>query len=89
MQEAIQLAQEGGWGNWYDLDVYEVSDEPSIREDPDFWRCLGKQLGWEQSDKRYVYSGSKRNWITVWHRYINHLAEGKDAESFFISLLKK
>jgi hypothetical protein len=27
-----------------------------------------------------------KNWIMVWHRFIDHLAEGKDAESFFAAL---
>jgi hypothetical protein len=26
-------------------------------------------------------------WLIEWHRYIDHLSEGKDAESFFKSLL--
>jgi hypothetical protein len=25
-------------------------------------------------------------WIDHWHRFIDHLAEGKDAESFFASI---
>lgn len=28
-------------------------------------------------------------WKTVWHRFIDHLAEGKDAEEFFSNLLNK
>jgi hypothetical protein len=27
-------------------------------------------------------------WLYHWHRLIDHLAEGKDAESFFADLLK-
>lgn len=27
-------------------------------------------------------------WKAVWHKFIDHLAEGKDAESFFKNLLK-
>lgn len=32
------------------------------------------------------YAGYK-DWQEVWHQFINHLAEGKDAESFFKKLL--
>jgi hypothetical protein len=26
-------------------------------------------------------------WLTEWHRFIDHLAKGKDAESFFKELV--
>lgn len=29
----------------------------------------------------------KDEWLTNWHRFIDHLAEGKDANSFFSDLL--
>lgn len=30
----------------------------------------------------------EKKWLEHWHRFIDHLAEGKDAESFFDSLDK-
>jgi hypothetical protein len=48
---------------------------------PDFWQSLGKALGW-------ILEGhaGRKQWKEEWHRLIDHLAEGKTAESFFESL---
>lgn len=65
--------------------------------DPLFWMSLGKALGWR--DKDYVDAETHAGgivtrtynvwtWRSEWHRFIDHLAEGKDAESFFKSLSK-
>lgn len=35
--------------------------------------------------KNYVPT---KSWLYHWHHFIDHLAEGKDAESFFTDLLK-
>jgi hypothetical protein len=72
--------------------------------DPLFWQCLGKAMGEDiLPDKArvtmYQYDGVSKDPIevkvapmTVWraqmHHFIDHLAEGKDAESFFNDLLK-
>lgn len=29
-----------------------------------------------------------KNWLTKWHSFIDHLAEGKDIDSFFSNLIK-
>lgn len=55
--------------------------------DPLFWKSLGKAMEWENN----VYVEGKgirdvKEWKQQWHRFIDHLAEGKDAESFFESL---
>lgn len=50
--------------------------------DPLFWQALGKAMGWE------FRSDHKEPWKKEWHRFIDHLAEGKDVESFFKDLLK-
>lgn len=49
---------------------------------PSFWQALGKARGWGEGD------GSVKvwDWRGYWHRFIDHLAEGKDAESFFKDL---
>lgn len=50
---------------------------------------------WDNNKIRYRYPktyvtnlGASRNWEAVWHRFIDHLAEGKDAKSFFKELLE-
>lgn len=70
--------------------------------DPLFWQALGKSLGWgnsfgfiQTSDTGEISgwlesdsAGTVYQWQYHWHRFIDHLAEGKDAESFFKELIK-
>ena len=52
--------------------------------DPQFWQSLGKALGWAtqfDEDKGFNYQ-----WKDYWHKFIDHLADGKDIESFFKDL---
>lgn len=51
---------------------------------PDFWQALGKSMGWEAGIDTYPYKNVA--WIRKWHYFIDHLAEGKDIESFFEAL---
>lgn len=54
--------------------------------DPTFWQSLGKALGWGLTvDENH--SGPNEP-IEYWHNFIDHLAEGKDPDSFFQALLK-
>lgn len=83
MEEAIKLAIEGGFKTKY---LAEISDTLK----PLFWQSLGKALGWGR-----VYNplaGINTNmrpdaWKDEWHRFIDHLIAGHDAESFFTELL--
>lgn len=50
--------------------------------DPLFWQALGKARGWGDDPKYGVYT----EWRIHWHRFIDHLAEGKPAEDFFKDL---
>lgn len=52
---------------------------------PDFWQALGKTRGWEVHDV-VTSSAEYREWTGRWHRLIDHLAEGKDIESYFANL---
>ncbi len=65
--------------------------------DPLFWHALGKSLGWDKIDTQKAEmirksGGIPRNigyyTLQKWYSFIDHLAEGKDAESFFNELLK-
>lgn len=65
-----------------------------------WWQALGKARGWEQSDYACSFGSqhpqtstefrgmayATNSWREVWHRFIDHLAEGKDAERFFKNL---
>lgn len=74
VKETISKAIEGGWlevksaPGCYDLELAPLFLDPS------FWQSLGKALGWDE-DSIALNS--------YWHSFIDHLADGKDAESFF------
>lgn len=38
--------------------------------------------------KKYIELSPRNEWRRVWHRFIDHIASGGDAESFFNNLLK-
>jgi hypothetical protein len=53
--------------------------------DPYFWRALGLALRWheEVDTKCLIYD---QWWRQPWHRFIDHLADGKPPEAFFAPL---
>ncbi len=62
--------------------------------DPQFWKCLGKARGWheipmwQEPTGRYIHKTTRytSDWEHSWHRFLDHLATGADAESFFKNL---
>jgi hypothetical protein len=44
--------------------------------DPDFWKGLGRARAWQDTGA----------WLYHWHRFIDHVAFGKEVERFFSSL---
>lgn len=56
--------------------------------DPLFWQSLGKAMGWEDgiSEKDWNLGKGRMDWKKCWHRFIDKLAEGGTAESFFENL---
>lgn len=102
MEKAIKRAIEGGWrddlvqahadlhcdGNsecvskdFYNCDVID-NNRKNFLLDPLFWQALGRAEGWE--DNGY----EKPDWIYNWHQFIDHIAEGKDIDSYFNNLMK-
>jgi hypothetical protein len=88
IQEALTKAREGGYQHefkhhepglravvvgLYGFSTIQVDD---FFLDPDFWRALGRTLGWHY----------ERVWRGQWQRFIDHLAQGKTPESFFTHL---
>jgi hypothetical protein len=65
--------------------------------DLSFWQSLGKELGWngrwmvqiftDHDDQSATVDGAPR-WKYELHRFIDHLVEGKDAETYFTELLQ-
>ena len=108
MKNAIEKAIEGGWNkekfSAEHINLRVVNTETGSIDmpldcvflDPEFWRCLGKAMGWtiyavcmicDKTDCDHTF-GYKAKWVKEWHRFIDHLAEGRDTDSFFKELLK-
>lgn len=68
---------------------------PKVFLDPLFWQALGKARGWgiEGRDKTVTSLPGipqwdvKPFWVGRWHSFIDALASGGDAESFFKELV--
>ncbi len=88
MKDAITKAIEGG----YEPRGLEVIQCTTLHDeyydhyflDPLFWQALGKAMGWEKRNSSDLFP----EWHLQWRNFIDHLASGKDVESFFKELLK-
>lgn len=105
IEQAIKKAIEGGYkapccNRDIKLAEHLTENLNMVFLDPLFWQCLGKAMGWDGSgecncDMRegihhdQCPANDFKNWLYHWHRFIDHLAEGKDAESFFKELFEK
>lgn len=103
MEKAIKLAIEGGWDSsameWHGCQESITHDiwEKAVLS-PLFWQALGKSLGWAKSvdedgdinrePSSWQYRFGNPQWLWYQHKFIDHLAEGKDINSFFEELLK-
>lgn len=71
------------------LSLWDIVNQPL------FWQCLGKGMGWTL-EEHYPDSSCGRcmccpsvncqEWKYHWHALIDHLAEGKDITSYFEGL---
>ena len=69
-----------------------VAMKSDVFLEPGFWQALGRARRWTTDEDGKYWKGSlaewKANyWKTHWHSFIDHLAAGRDAESFFESVL--
>jgi hypothetical protein len=87
IQQAIRDAAEKGgyryrWWKVNDLGHTEGYNGLQLRAlpehfyDPDFWKALATARKWKDVNASRFH----------WHRFIDHLADGKDAESFLDAL---
>lgn len=91
IQEAIEKAIKGGY-----TPIEDSGNEYKILLDPEFWQCLGKEMGWKNNyyqivrspcndmPGRYAWTGPQ--YIYEMHCFIDHLADGKSIESYFTNL---
>lgn len=77
--------------------VRAKQDNSKTLIDPLFWQALGKQQEWPTNVCLTCGEPNEENccecctwiygWQYNWHRFIDHLASGNSAESFFDALL--
>ena len=65
-----------------------VAMKSDVFLDPAFWQALGRARRWTIDEDFKHWQGTvaewkARYWRTHWHNFIDHLAVGSDAESFF------
>ena len=85
-QAIRDAAEKGGYGYrwWKANDIehnegYNALPMRSLTEhlnDPNFWKALQKARSWQDSGA----------WLFNWHRFVDHIAFGKDVDSFFREL---
>lgn len=88
ISEAHEKAKQGGFKPRMSMQIWQI-----YLLDRDWWAALGKTMGWGEiclschnnvsfcCEKRY-----NENWLYHWHKFIDHLAEGKTAEDYFSKL---
>jgi hypothetical protein len=88
VQEALTKAREGGYQHAFKprapglravvirLHGFHAIHVDDFFLDPEFWRALGRTLGWQD----------ERVWKGQWQCFIDHLAQGNTPESFFATL---
>lgn len=102
MEKTLKKAIEGGYNIRAEHKLMFEGTISKMLLDPLFWQALGKACGWthkmiptafvefEDGDDEDTMLDwdSTEGWKFYWHRFIDHLAEGKDVESFFNDLIK-
>lgn len=94
MKEAIIRSVQAGykkdWMSQHDtpqLLAEYIMDSNDFLLDPLFWQALGKAEGWSDIPSDFYHCDT--HWQFQWHSFIDHLASGKDVDSFFTNLLAK
>lgn len=90
IQEVQNLAEKNG----FNIKAYQrVGDSDwidfkDVCLDKEFWQALGKAMGWEEKSGIFKEPGhfELAQWWVEWHRFIDHLAEGKTIEDYFNQL---
>lgn len=89
IEQAIRKAESAGWKQSLPTFILNTTiDTNNVFLDPDFWIALGKALGWRMLHDDSGLTPNENTWITHWHGLIDHLAAGKDAESYFKEILQ-
>jgi|SRR6185369_5974388 len=96
IEKAIQLAVENGWNSeecQVPIGGRGRFNYDRMYLDPEFWKCLGKSLGWmEELNVKdydtlvYQYWKWRPEWEFQWHRFINDIVAGRTPKDYFSKL---
>lgn len=84
-EDALHAAITGGW----DFTRAQIRGALAVQAafvDPVFWESLGKALGWQELNSITLKRDGRPAWHQMWINFIDHLAQGKAAEEFFLKL---
>jgi hypothetical protein len=98
---AIEKAIEGGWEHsigGVQLGIENGEAGHSLFEyafvlDPNFWTCLGKSLGWKDTDSYDTAQGwrtvmrGKQEWVYHAYRFYDLTHQGKSTDEFWQEIL--
>lgn len=97
IETVIEKSIEGGYNTHYKMRIFPDNFWTRFCHDPQFWKCLGQAMGWaEFTYGRCPHEGlcglrcdgaRLPSWKEYWHKFIDYIAEGKEAEKFFEELL--
>lgn len=87
---------------WFGKERFSEEEISLILLDPLFWKCLGKSLRLDSihyehcaaaeyhefGNSKECDCSAKDEWKVNWHRFIDHLANGGNADEFFTNLIK-
>jgi hypothetical protein len=90
IRQAIETAIKGGYN--YEAARDYMAGGPASRAlifmDVEFWRGLGRKLGWCIDPACAECDVDTVQWLFEWHRFIDYLAEEKTIEQFFEEIEK-
>lgn len=73
------------------VDKYHDFDLSCILLDPEFFKALGRGLGWKEHYTKWDGEGEqyRKKWLVEWHSLIDTLANGGTIEEFFTKIMNK
>ena len=94
VQEAIEKSIEGGYVPFHvEEDACEMEGKEIAHAimDISFWQSLGKVMGWNLKKWTDDIPGKQPeiltpDWLVEWHRFIDHISQGKSIEEYFEKL---
>ena len=91
--KAIEKSIEGGYDHDQKFleDIYFTGNDKSMFLDPEFWKCLGKSMGWKKekiinTPRLGTNIKVKAEWTKQAIRFFTETMEGKSPEDYFKNL---